>query len=107
MSSPVPTRSTGREAWARGGTCATPTATSSSCAGTEAVKSPVAPWALRGESVAGLVSGGRRALAQLPWGLESLPGPCLVAGLCYSDSPVGPYLELAVGQPARLGMRPG
>ena len=26
---------------------------------------------------------------------------------CYDTSPVGPYLELAVGEPARLGARPG
>jgi hypothetical protein len=25
----------------------------------------------------------------------------------YRDSPVGPYLELAIGEPARLGARPG
>ena len=55
----------------------------------------------------GLVWGGRRALGQLPWGLEPLPGPCLVAALRYSGSPVGSYMELVVGQPARLGLRPG
>jgi hypothetical protein len=31
----------------------------------------------------------------------------VVVAAQYSDSPVGPYLELAVGEPARLGARPG
>lgn len=43
----------------------------------------------------------------LPHGLERVPGPTLVAAVCYTGSPVGPYLELAVGEPARLGIRPG
>jgi hypothetical protein len=30
-----------------------------------------------------------------------------VSAVRYSDSPVGPYFELAVGEPARLGARPG
>ncbi len=43
----------------------------------------------------------------LPYGLERMPGPTLLAAVCYTGSPVGPYLELAVGEPARLGIRPG
>lgn len=43
----------------------------------------------------------------LPHGLARGPGPSLVVAVCYTGSPVGPYLELAVGEPARLGMRPG
>jgi hypothetical protein len=43
----------------------------------------------------------------LPDGLERLPGPTLVVAVSYTGSPVGPYLELAVGEPARLGLRPG
>lgn len=50
----------------------------------------------------------RRKLAStLPAGIHRLPGPCVVTAVRYSDSPVGPYLELAVGEPARLGARPG
>lgn len=30
-----------------------------------------------------------------------------MAAVCYTGSPVGPYLELAIGEPARLGLRPG
>ena len=43
----------------------------------------------------------------LPAGIHRLPGPYVVSAVRYSDSPVGPYLELAVGEPARLGARPG
>jgi hypothetical protein len=65
-----------------------------------------APWSLTGESLACLVRTPRSG-EPLPDGLERLPGPSLVVGLCYSGSPVGPYLELAIGEPARLGARPG
>jgi hypothetical protein len=69
---------------------------------------PVAPWVLGGESLAGVVRPvRRRALAPLPYGLGRLPGPVLVVGCCYTGSPVGPYLELSVLEPARLGLRPG
>ena len=43
----------------------------------------------------------------LPDGLRRVPGPWLVVALRYEASPVGPYLELAVGVPARLGVRIG
>ena len=43
----------------------------------------------------------------LPEGLQSLPGPAVVAGVRYTSSPVGPFLELVVAVPARLGLRPG
>src|SRR5439155_1679442 len=70
------------------------------------VSTPHAPWALVGECVVGVVR--RRKLAStLPAGIHRLPGPCVVTAVRYSDSPVGPYLELAVGEPARLGARPG
>jgi hypothetical protein len=39
--------------------------------------------------------------------MAKLPGPALVIANRYTDSPVGPYLELALGCPARLGVRPG
>jgi hypothetical protein len=49
----------------------------------------------------------RRPVGDLPAGLRRLPGPCSLSGTRFDDSPVGPYRELAVGQPARLGARPG
>ena len=70
------------------------------------MSTPYAPWALAGESLACLVL---RPVpdAPLPHGLERVPGPSLLAAVCYTGSPVGPYLELAIGEPARLGLRPG
>ena len=43
----------------------------------------------------------------LPADLHPLPGPAMVTAARFDQSPVGPYLELAVGEPARLGARPG
>lgn len=77
------------------------------------VDAPHAPWALRGEVIVALVgSGGSGGSGvgrgqRLPTGVRALPGPALVVGCRYSDSPVGPYLELSVAEPARLGVRPG
>ncbi len=67
---------------------------------------PYAPWVLSGEALVAVVPG-RRARGLLPPELRPLPGPVVVAGVRYSGSPVGPYHELAVGEPARLGTRPG
>lgn len=66
---------------------------------------PYAPWHLSGESMVCLAHAGR--LLPLPAGLHRVPGPALVAAVRYAGSPVGPYLELAIGQPARLGPRIG
>lgn len=65
-----------------------------------------APWTLQGESLVALVRS-RGPVAPLPPGLRRVSGPVLVAAVCYTGSPVGPYLELAVGEPARLGLRVG
>ena len=46
-------------------------------------------------------------VGDLPDGLRRMPGPCAMTAARYDDSPVGPYRELAVGQPARLGARLG
>ena len=46
-------------------------------------------------------------VGDLPDGLRRLPGPCSITAARYDDSPVGPYRELAVGQPAHLGARLG
>lgn len=67
---------------------------------------PVAPWALSGESIVTLASCSPHT-AELPQGLAALPGPVLVVASRFTDSPVGAYLELAIGRPARLGLRPG
>src|SRR3954467_11843845 len=70
---------------------------------------PPAPGALAGECLVALVwgSGGGARRSGYPKGIRPLPGPTLVVGVRYTASPVGPFLELAVGQPARLGLRPG
>ena len=67
---------------------------------------PVAPWVLGGESIVCLARGGG-LVGPVPEGVRRVAGPCLVVAACYSGSPVGPYLELAVGEPARLGVRLG
>lgn len=64
-----------------------------------------APWALVGECVVGVLA--HRCDADLPPDLAGIPGFSLVVGARYDQSPVGPYLELAVSQPARLGVRVG
>src|SRR5687768_13416895 len=68
---------------------------------------PDAPWALVGECMIGVVHGAGRRSDRMPVGVSPLPGPGLVAALRYTDSPVGPFLELAVMEPARLGLRLG
>lgn len=39
----------------------------------------------------------------MPEGISPAPGPTAVAAIRYTDSPVGPYLQLMVMVPARLG----
>jgi hypothetical protein len=65
---------------------------------------PHAPWSLTGECV---VAWARWRGSGLPPDLRPLPGPATVTAARFDQSPVGPYLELAVGEPARLGARPG
>ncbi len=66
---------------------------------------PGPPWRLRGDGIAALV---RPALPDLlPVGIERLPGPSLLVAAHYASSPVGPYLELVLASPARVGPRPG
>ncbi|MFN2608789.1 MAG: acetoacetate decarboxylase family protein [Acidimicrobiales bacterium] len=59
-------------------------------------------WALSGECVVGVV-GHRSGGESLPSDLHRVRGPSLVVAARYDVSPVGPYLELAVSEPARLG----
>jgi hypothetical protein len=67
---------------------------------------PHAPWLLGGESLVALAST-KEPLGDVPEGLRRVPGPCSITAARYDDSPVGPYRELAVGQPAHLGARLG
>src|SRR5205823_665885 len=66
---------------------------------------------LLGEAIVGVVSGRHRRQfggeRKMPPGIAPLPGPAIVAAVHYTASPVGPFLELAVLEPVRLGLRPG
>jgi len=70
------------------------------------VDAPAGPWSLAGEFVVGVMRS-RATDPALPPDLHRVPGPCLLMAARYDDSPVGPYLELAVSEPARLGARLG
>ncbi len=69
---------------------------------------PEAPWSLSGEVVVAFVP---RPVAgdagALPPGLRPLPGPAVLWAGHWAQTPVGPFTELAVAVPARLGLRPG
>ncbi|MEA3078336.1 MAG: hypothetical protein QOF60_3244 [Actinomycetota bacterium] len=52
-------------------------------------------------------AGVRSLFGGLPAGVVGLPGPGVLVGASYTASPVGPYVELALAVPARLGLRPG
>lgn len=61
---------------------------------------------LTGESIIGLARC-PAPLGTMPAGVRRVPGPVLVAAVHYAASEWGPYLELAIGEPARLGARLG
>jgi hypothetical protein len=67
---------------------------------------PHAPWLLGGESLLAFASV-KQPLGDIPEGLRRVPGPCSITAARYDESPVGPYRELAIGQPAHLGARLG
>jgi hypothetical protein len=69
------------------------------------VTAPHAPWKLLGDCVTGLARRPRGGV--LPDDLRPLFGPAVVVAARYQDSPVGPYSEMVVAEPARLGLRPG
>ncbi|MDP9403471.1 MAG: hypothetical protein M3P85_09070 [Actinomycetota bacterium] len=64
-------------------------------------------WVMSGECVLGWARRGPDWCSRLPAALSPVPGPVAVIGARYDDSPVGPYLELSVAEPARLGLRTG
>lgn len=64
------------------------------------------PWLLRGEGLLALVPRPGSHAHRLPSGLHGVPGPASVVAMTYDDTPVGPYRELSVAVPARLGLRP-
>lgn len=65
------------------------------------------PWLLHGEGLLAWVAGRPSEPVVLPPGLAPLPGPAALVAMRYDASPVGPYVELSVLVPARLGLRPG
>lgn len=71
------------------------------------VPAPQLPWRMLGECVLAWVPvpAGLRSL--LPDGVRPLPGRAALVAVSYTDSPVGPFLELSLGLPARIGLRPG
>lgn len=66
---------------------------------------PHAPWALRGEALVALTRS--RPRLEVPDGILPAPGPTAVAAVRYTDSPVGPFLQMMVLVPARLGAHLG
>ena len=65
-----------------------------------------APGVLSGESVIGLARC-PLTLGPMAGGVRRMPGPVLIAATRFSGSPVGPHLELVIGEPAHLGARVG
>jgi hypothetical protein len=65
------------------------------------------PWHLSGELIAAFVARRPGRRGRLPEGLAPLPGPALLVAVSFADSPVGPYIELSLSEPARLGARLG
>jgi hypothetical protein len=64
-------------------------------------------WGLLGEAIVAFAKRPKRGLPALPQGLRRIPGPVVVMAEQFIDSPVGPYLSLSIGEPVRLGLRPG
>jgi len=68
--------------------------------------SPAEPWALVGEVIVAAVGRRGRRIGPPASGLEPIPGPALLIAARYQASPVGPFLEVSLLEPARLGPRP-
>jgi hypothetical protein len=69
-------------------------------------ETPVAPWQLDGEAVIVLTKC-PAFRPPLPHALQRLGTVVVVAAARWRETPVGPYIELAVAVPARLGLRFG
>lgn len=63
-------------------------------------------WELDGEAIVAVV-GRHHSASALPDGLDAVPGPRLLTATRYTGSPMGPYLEVALAEPARLGRHVG
>ncbi|HVF33102.1 MAG TPA: acetoacetate decarboxylase family protein [Acidimicrobiales bacterium] len=73
---------------------------------------PSAPWRAAAEVLVAWVPAPHELRTLLPAGVSPLrlpgvAGRAALAGVRYPSSPVGPYLELSLLVPARLGLRPG
>jgi hypothetical protein len=68
---------------------------------------PEAPWTMGGECLLALVRRRSADRSPLPEGLHPLPGPAVVLAEAYTRSPIGPYIAVAVAEPAAIGLRPG
>lgn len=64
-------------------------------------------WALLGEGIVAFARRRKGVLPPLPYGLHRIPGPVVILVENFIDSPVGPYVSLSIGEPVRLGLRPG
>ena len=59
-------------------------------------------WTMRGEGLV-VLARSRGLPWELPDGVSAMPGPSIVTALRYTDSTVGPFLELSIAVPARVG----
>lgn len=73
--------------------------------GADVQGAPFAPWALRGETIIGFAR--RRPPLAVPDGIRTVLGPTMITASRFTDSPVGPFLQLTVAVPARIGYRLG
>lgn len=66
-----------------------------------------ANWGLLGEAIVVFAKRPRSGMPPLPHPLKRLPGPVILLAERFADSPAGPYISFGIGEPARLGLRPG
>jgi hypothetical protein len=66
-----------------------------------------ASWTLTGEAIVTVVGRRGRVLGDLPAGVAPVPGPGVLIAVRYQASPIGPFTELNLLEPGRLGGRPG
>ena len=68
---------------------------------------PDAPWTLSGEIIVARLRRPDGVAGALPKGLKPIPGPAIMCAGHWAQTPVGPFSELGVAVPARVGARPG